>query len=50
MAATVKMGYLDREALRTLLLNANNQVMGNICQYCGTVTCSLLRVAENNEP
>lgn len=46
----VEMAYLDHEELRILLLNAKNQVVGNICRYRGTVNNSVLRVAEIFRP
>ncbi|MDQ2905053.1 MAG: DNA repair protein RadC [Chloroflexota bacterium] len=46
----VEMAYLDHEELRILLLNAKNQVVGNICLYRGTVNSSVLRVAEIFRP
>ena len=46
----VEMAYLDHEELRILLLNTKNQVVGNICRYRGTVTNSVLRVAEIFRP
>jgi DNA repair protein RadC len=46
----VEMAYLDHEELRILLLNAKNQVVGNVCRYRGTVNNSVLRVAEIFRP
>jgi DNA repair protein RadC len=46
----VEMAHLDHEQLRILLLNSKNQVVGNISRYRGTVSNSVLRVAEVFRP
>ena len=44
------MEFLDHEEMRILLLDAKNQVVGNLLLYQGTVNSSVLRAAEIFRP